>query len=118
MERPRTSEKVEQANIVRLLRTLGASVYTLGTRRPRGDHPGTRQTPGLPDLYALLPAPRVRHGLPCAVWIEVQRHGGRLSPGQQQFRESCLMCGIAHIVGSCDAVIAWSTAGGWLTRRT
>lgn len=45
---PRQVEKPIQAAITHLLGMLGARVYVLGTRRKRGDHQGTRQTPGLP----------------------------------------------------------------------
>jgi hypothetical protein len=106
-------EKHEQAAIRQLLGAVGADVYVLGTRRPRGDVPGTRQTPGLPDLYALLPA-RPGGAGSCALWIEVKTARGRLSPAQRQFQAVCHAAGVPHLTGGRDAVIAWLRAGGWL----
>ena len=73
------SEKQEQQAILELLRLVKARVYVLGTVRPKGDYPGTRQTPGLPDLEAWLP-----HGNGCHLLkIEVKAVGGRLSDAQR-----------------------------------
>ena len=38
-------EKEIQADIVKLLETVGAAVYKIGTKRKKGDHQGTMQTP-------------------------------------------------------------------------
>jgi len=105
-------EKVEQAGIVRLLRSLGAKVYVLGTVRRRGDYPGTMQTPGLPDVRAFLkgqtPDTRV------LLEIECKAAGGRLRPEQREYRACCQAAGIAHVVGGIDAVIAWLVTHGYL----
>jgi hypothetical protein len=101
---PRVPERVVQRQVVGLLRALGAHVYVLGTVRPRGDYPGTHQTPGLPDLLVFL-----RGRLLC---IEVKAAGGRLRPGQVLFREDCLQAGIAHVVGGVDEVLAWLMGQG------
>lgn len=110
----RQLERTEQAEIVKLLRTLGASVYVLGTTRKRGDFMGTMQTPGIPDLYAVMPPkqPMVfRH----AVWIEVKAANGKLSEAQRQFqRDALLTIGIGYVTGGCDAVIQWLQENGWL----
>ena len=106
----RVPERVQQQHIVRLLRTLGAEVYVLGTVRRRGDYPGTMQSPGLPDLLAFLPRGKERR----QVWIEVKASNGRLSPPQLAFREHCRGGGIEHIVGGVDSVIAWLVAEGYL----
>ena len=50
-------EKDIQADIVKLLETVGAAVYRIGTTRKKGDHQGTMQTPGIPDLCAFVPVP-------------------------------------------------------------
>jgi len=74
--RPVQHEKGEQAGGIKLLRTLGATVYTFGTRRSRGkacprcgtfvpEHQGTRQTPGIPDVFAFLPARNGKRVLLC-----------------------------------------------------
>ena len=107
------SEKSEQAAIVKLLKTLNASVYILGTRRKRGDFQGTRQTPGLPDLWTFMPANALA---PCGVgvWIEIKTIVGRLRPEQAKFREDCRRAGIAHLVGGVDTVVQWLRQGGWL----
>jgi hypothetical protein len=106
-------EKIEQAHIEQLLRTVGAAVYTIGTRRRKGDHQGTRQTPGLPDVLAFLP----RHGESSArvlLFVEAKAAGGRLRPEQRVFREQCLDADVAHVVGGYDAVVAWLVARGRL----
>jgi hypothetical protein len=81
----------------------------LGTKRPKGDHPGTRQTPGLPDLYVFLPNgdPYGLSGRPPAVWIEVKARDGRMRRGQRTFRDCCASRGIPHIVGGLDDVLAF-----------
>lgn len=107
-------EKVVQAQVVHLLRSIGASVYVLGTKRARGDHQGTRQTPGIGDLYCFLPAPKLGEGHACALWVEVKSASGRLRPEQAAFRAGCLAAGTAHVVGGVDAVISFLIAGGWL----
>ena len=54
-------EKEIQADIVKLLKTVGAAVYTIGTKRKKTDHQGTMQTPGIPDLVAFVAVPVWRH---------------------------------------------------------
>lgn len=106
------SEKVEQQRIVRLLRTLPAAVYTLGTTRRRTDYPGTMQSPGVPDLLCFLPRRDVYGAR--LLMIEVKTARGVLSPAQHIFREQCRLAGIAHVVGPLDAVVAWLTTEGYL----
>lgn len=106
-------EKGEQAAIVELLKRLGAQVYVLGTRRPTGDHPGTCQTPGLPDLYAFVPS-STRDRFTQAVWIEVKAPGGRVSPAQQAFALQCWAVEHPYLCGGIDTVIAWCQQQGYL----
>ena len=47
-------EKEIQSDVVKLLETVGAAVYKIGTTRKKGDHQGTMQTPGIPDLCAFV----------------------------------------------------------------
>jgi hypothetical protein len=113
----RHPERDEQREIVKLLRTIGAAVYVLGTTRRKGDHPGTMQTPGIPDIYAILPAPAyrpLRRGM--GVWIEVKAKGGRLRPEQAGFAAHCCAWDIPHVVGGLDAVIDFLVSGGWVKR--
>jgi hypothetical protein len=113
-------EKTEQAQTVQLLTAIGAAVYTIGTRRPRGtrcpscgtfvaESQSTRQTPGIPDVLAFLPRPPIG-----VVFIEQKRSGGRLSPAQEAFRARCAVAGLAHLVGTRDHVIAWLTEYGYV----
>lgn len=114
---PRIPEKHVQRQIVCLLERIGAKVYVLGTTRPRGDYPGTMQTPGVPDLYVFLPeTPQQWRGL--AVWIEVKAKGGRLRPAQADFRDRCQVALTPHLVGGLDEVVHYLTAGGWLKGST
>jgi hypothetical protein len=99
-----------------LLRSLGASVYVIGTRRPKGDYQGTRQTPGIPDVYAVLPPPLLNAAQTSAValWWEVKAQGGRLRPEQATFEINSRRANVAHVVGGVDELIQWLVAGGWL----
>jgi hypothetical protein len=111
-------EKIEQSHIAQLLRTVGAKVYVVGTRRRREDFQGTMQTPGLADLVAFLPPGRsVNSGGDLRaelLFIECKAAGGRLRPEQREFREHCLDAEVAHVVGDLNAVIAWLLARGRL----
>jgi hypothetical protein len=106
-------EKAEQSAIVQLLRTIGASVYVIGTKRAKGDYQGTRQTPGIPDLYVFLPS-TPKHVGGIAVWIEVKAEGGRLSVAQIGFEVRCRLAGAVHLVGGRDMLIDFLKQNGWL----
>ena len=94
------------------LRLVGAKVYVSGTTRRKGDHPGTMQTPGIPDLEAFLPA---RNGWPRRLLkVEVKAPGGRLSAEQAEYRDLCLDASVAHIVGGLDDVLAWLMREGYV----
>jgi hypothetical protein len=121
-------EKVVQAQGLTLLRTVGGQPYSLGTRRRRReqDH-GSRQTPGIPDVWAFLPAPRHPRTsawtfgialVPMGLWWEAKRAiGGRMSDAQEEFQGQCQVCGVAHVVGDLDALVAFLIAGGWLLEQ-
>lgn len=102
---PRISEKAVQQQIIALLRAVGAAVYVLGTRRPGGDHQGTCQTPGLPDLYAFVPV--VAEATVVPLWIECKAPGGKPRPEQLAFRARCQQASTPHVLGGLDAVYAW-----------
>jgi len=119
-------EKAEQAKGVALLRSLGAAVYVLGTRRAGGARchqcggfvpgdQGTRQTPGIPDVLAFLPAPRGSSLVGCQLWWEAKRpDGGRASAPQHAFAANCAASGIAHCLGDANALVAWLIAHQYL----
>lgn len=109
--RVRVPEKAEQAHGVQLLRALGARVYVLGTVRRRGDHPGTMQTPGIPDVFAFLPK---HEGRRRTLWWEVKAVDGRLRREQIAFQALCGESDLAHVVGPHDALIAWLVGLGYL----
>lgn len=108
---PRVSEKVEQAHIVQLLRSIGAKVIVLGTTRRKGDYQGTMQTPGVADLEVFLP---IYVGMREFMKIEVKSDGGRLSPAQKDYQQWCQEANITHVVGGLDAVIAKLVELGYL----
>lgn len=110
----RLKEKHVQRQIVDYLRLIGATVYVLGTVRRKGDHPGTMQTPGIPDLWAFLPAKS--YG-PTGVWIEVKAEGGKPSPAQQEFAVLACHCDVNYICGGFDDVVKWLRGYGF-ERRT
>jgi hypothetical protein len=107
------TERVEQANGVKLLRSLGAAVYVIGTVRPSGDHPGTCQTPGLSDVEAFLP-PRAQQPRRLLKW-EIKSVHGRLRPAQTVYRRYCLETpGLIYVCGTLDALINALMAHGYL----
>jgi hypothetical protein len=110
--RPRVPEKAVQQQICTLIRSVGGRVWAIGTTRARGDYPGTRQTPGLPDLIAFVRLPGDLLPAWACVFIECKAEGGRLRPEQIEFRERCLASGMHHLVGGLDDVIAWLCARG------
>lgn len=111
----RRPEDIEQTGIINLIRSLGGKHYTLGTRRRKGDHQGTMQTPGIGDVYGFLPPPRTRPNDPwSAFWVECKAPGGRMSEAQKEFQAYCGKAGVHHIVGGIDVFIGWLIAGGWL----
>jgi hypothetical protein len=111
----RVSEKTVQRHIVQALEAVGGKVYKIGTTRRRGDHPGTMQTPGLPDLLAFLPIRDVRM---VARWqllvVEVKAAGGRLRHEQAEFRAFCLGANVAYVTGDLDDVLRQLQAEGYL----
>lgn len=135
--KPVQREKGEQAAIVQLLRAIGADVYVLGTRRSSGrncphcrtfvpNHDmSTRQTPGIPDLYVVLPKRRLvfipdmfsqrRPDPPREkAWIEVKAAGGVASEAQKAFKALCEESETPHILGGLDDVVAWLVAECYL----
>lgn len=107
-------EKHEQAQIVRLLRTLSAHLWVTGVPRRRGDFQGAMRTPGLPDVFAFVPVRQRCVQTWHFVAIEVKAHGGRLRPEQATFQACCRLAGVAHVVGGLDAVMAWLVSIGAL----
>ena len=107
-----TTERQEQRAIVDLLRSVGGQVWVIGTTRKRGDHPGAMQTPGLADIFAVVPAKGDLFDT--AVWIEVKAAGGRMRPAQVEFQRCCKAACIGHLVGGVDVVLDWLKRGGWI----
>ena len=104
-------EKNIQADIVQLLESVGAAVYRIGTTRKKGDHQGTMQTPGIPDLLAFVTVPfPVLSSV--QLWIEVKRQGGTISEAQTTFLLHALEAGCEHVVGGVDEVVDWLKARG------
>ena len=110
-------EKDIQADIVKMLEAVGAAVYRIGTKRKKGDHQGTMQTPGIPDLVAFVMVP-ISPGLSSdwthlvQLWIEVKRPGEPMREGQKTFRFHALKASCEHVVGGVDEVLAWLKARG------
>lgn len=110
-------EKVEQAHGVQLLETLGADVWVLGTRRRRGDYQGTMQTPGIADVFAVMPCHLVGiHDAPerRALWWEAKAVGGRLSDDQERFQRCCREADLWHVVGPFDALVEALVGAGYI----
>ncbi len=114
MKPPRVPEKVVQRHVLAALAAIGAKSYVLGTVRPRGDTPGTRQTPGISDIIAFLPVSPDGRSAGHLLCIEVKAKGGRLRPEQADFARRCAECGIAHLVGGLDVVLAYLQQHGYV----
>jgi hypothetical protein len=128
MAKRRQPEREIQQQIVRLLKSLGADVWVLGTTRRRGDYQGTMMTAGIPDLYVVMPehswitefgkAPEstrsVATVLPTALWIEVKSPTGRLTAAQKHFQVRCISAGVRHVAGGLDEVYGWLVGNGYL----
>ena len=112
-------EKEIQADIVKLLETVGAAVYKIGTKRKKGDHQGTMQTPGIPDLVAFVPVRpsatlgHIGHMPSVQLWIEVKRPGGTMSFAQTDFRIHALRAGCEHVTGGVKAAGSGLTTMCW-----
>lgn len=111
-------ESAEQLGIRKLMLSLGAKEYVLGTKRRKTDFHGTMQTPGIADLQFFLPDRRGgrAHLSPRRlVIVEAKRQkGGRFSPDQVQYRDLCVAAGVDYIGGCLDDVIAWLIHEGYL----
>lgn len=107
----RIPETIVQHHVCQLLSSLGSAVYVMGTKRPKGDFQGTRQTPGIPDVMAFVPNRR-NPGSYILLFVECKAVGGKLRPEQRTFRENCIAAGQGHVVGGLDDVIAWLLSAG------
>lgn len=118
-------EKDEQLAIRKLMLSLGAREYVLGTTRSKKDFDhGTRQTPGLPDLQFFLPEKRARFDASANVFtrrfviVEAKRQkGGRYSPEQIEYRDLCAAAGVDYIGGCLNDVIVWLVDEGYVKRE-
>ena len=96
----RRSEEEISLAIRAVLELHGFDVYSLeqGYRKDRG---GTRQTPGIADLYVL------GHGR--AIWIELKSAKGKLRPSQEEFRDQCQANGVEWALWRSEAdAIEWA----------
>ena len=122
-------ERAEQAAVKKLLAVMGAKAYVAGTTRRKGDHPGTMQTEGLPDMpLVFLPAFKLKTplapGTPPLMYelvvIEVKSPAahrtkwGGLSPFQREAKAYCLGAGVPYVHGDCNAIIDWLIRRGYL----
>ncbi len=113
-------EKHEQQDGVKLLRSLGAAVYVLGTKRRKGDYQGTNQTPGIADVEAWMPTKRSDQ---CTPWMlsrqllkwEVKRsRGAKTSVEQESYAALCTDAGVSYVCGDLSALMRWLVDAGYL----
>src|SRR4030095_15852963 len=109
-------EKAEHAGTVKLLKLPRVP---LGLDGPNcgmfvAEHPGTCQTPGLPDLLAFLPGEPIRP----VCFIEQKRAGGQLSDDQRTFRVLAETSSALYIAGTMTDVLAWLTDRGYFKNRS
>lgn len=79
---PRASEADVQRAVKALFQQSGCVVYDL-SQGYRNDPRGTRQTPGLPDLWCFVPRKKL------TFWFEVKAHDGRRTDSQIVFGAMC-----------------------------
>ncbi len=118
-------EKIEQRNTVDLLTRIGAIVYEIGRPRQQRCHAcgaqskdlGTRQTPGIPDLFVFLPMGAPLAGRPLYCWIEMKRQGATdsaLTAEQKAFRAMCRLRSIPHVDGALESVVRFLAEYGFM----
>ena len=90
-----TRERDVRRIVVHTLRVLGCRVLVLSDSRSAA----SRNTPGTPDLYAILPG---RRG---GLWVELKAPGGKLREPQQEFADACERAGIPHVYGGLPDVL-------------
>ena len=114
-------ESTEQLGIRKLMLSLGAKEYVLGTKRKKTDFHGTMQTPGIADLQFFLPERRTEMALYRSrrfVVVEAKRErGGRFSAEQIEYRELCQAAGVDYIGGCLNDVIVWLVDEGYIDRK-
>jgi hypothetical protein len=109
-------EDVEQNGIRELVAWMNGRTWVLGTRRRKDDYQGTNQTPGLADLWNVVPTTtRGAELLPAlGFWWETKAPQGRRSPEQIAFGDACVMAGVPYGYGTLNDFIAWLIARGRL----
>lgn len=112
MSRPLPTEAAVHLAVRHALALFDYRWYNLSQGyRPGGKrHGSTRQTPGLPDLYAQHPA----WG---PLWLEVKRPGGKLAPAQEAFQRDEVAAGgfAVTVFSERDALrlLAWIGIQPW-----
>ena len=83
-----TQERDLRAVGVQMLRAMGCRVDVFSENR------ATRNTPGVPDVYAFLPNGRG------TVWWESKGPRTVTTPAQEDFETACLACGQPYVRGT------------------
>ena len=108
-----TLERTIQADVVELYTRLGCSVKPTAGGRQRG----TRNAPGMPDLYVFPP---VRRGLrgnnswlqEQPFWHETKTPTGVQSDLQAWWQYECEQRGVGYVLGGVEPAIAYARAIG------
>lgn len=96
-------ERQEQARCVKLLRTIGFTVWDLSQYRR------ANQTPGLPDLMAK------HEGRGFAFTLECKGQEGRVSPAQKEYARLAERCGERHLIGGYETLMTYLTHEGFFS---
>lgn len=91
------SEKSIQHWCAQMFKAAGCLVYSLSQAR------ASKQSPGLPDLYVLVPRRAT------AFWFETKSAKGRQSEAQAAFQKACEACGVRYVMGGMDEARAMLT---------
>lgn len=97
-----TLEREIQRDVIELYRSLGCLVAPTSTGR-RG---GTRNAPGLPDLYVFPPIRAYAIGLQ-PFWHETKRPSGHQSPAQIEWQMLCEARNVAYVLGGTEAALIY-----------
>jgi len=114
-----TLERDIQRDVVELYERLGCIVKPTSGGRRRG----TRNAPGLPDLYVFPPSidPQPVPGFPsfrmtrAPFWHETKRPSGKQKPTQIEFQQLCEARGVGYVLGGTEAALEQLRLIGLLT---
>lgn len=113
----KSDDEIEKVlnEIKKLLNSIGAAVYVMGTIRHDGNSDDTIPIPGVSGLLLCwLPDRRIQSSgvivstnVPVLLFVQCMAKDAEMSPEQRIFRRWCHAAHVHHVVGDQQAVIQW-----------